>query len=338
MIFKEFYGNTQYDQQVYRFTLVNRSGTRVSVLTYGGIIQSFFFRGIDIVLGFDNLQNYELQDAYIGAIIGRFANRIGNGVFPLNNTTYHLVKNNGPNHLHGGVEGFDRKVWRAEEKDESLHLFYTSLDGEEGYPGNLETEVVYHLDEENCLSIEYKAATDKNTIVNLTNHSYFNLNGHSFGTLEEHEVQIFGDTFTENDENALPTGKIRGVHNTPMDFRQPNLLLDRIDEDYDQLKFGKGYDHNWVIHGDGLRPFVKARGLVSGIMMEIFSDQPGMQMYTANFLNLSMKGKNNAIYPARSGVCFETQGFPDAPNKRGFPSSVLKTGEQYRSKTLIVLH
>jgi len=338
MVEKEFFGSSKDGRLVDRYTLVNSSGTRVSILTFGGIIQSFCFRGIDIVLGFDQVQDYEKQDAYIGAIVGRFANRIGNGVFQLDRKKYYLLKNNGPNHLHGGLDGFNKKIWRAEVNGNALHLYYTSPDGEEGYPGNLEVEVVYYLDEKNCFSVEYKATADQDTIVNLTNHSYFNLNGHGFGSLEQHEVQIFADRFTENDENALPTGKIRDVHGTPMDFRQPNRLLSRIDEDYDQLQFGKGYDHNWIINGEGLRPFAKARGLTSGVTIEVFSDQPGMQMYTANFLNMEIKGKENAFYPVRSGVCFETQGFPDSPNKSQFPSSVLKAGKLYATKTLFILY
>ena len=337
MIIKDFFGYTKNGKKVDQYTLENSKGTKVSVLTLGGILQSFVFGGIDIVLGFQHVEDYEKQDAYIGATVGRFANRIGNGIFELNGKTYSLYKNNGPNHLHGGLEGFDRKIWQGYEDGNFLHLSYFSPNGEEGYPGNLQTEAIYHLDEEDAFSIQYIATTDQDTIVNLTNHSYFNLNGHDFASLEAHEVQIFADKFTEVDENILPTGHIRFVEYTPMDFREPQLLLSRIEEKYDQLVLGNGYDHNWMVNGTGLRPFIRAKGLRSGITMEVYSDQPGVQMYTANFLQLQIKGKDNITYPTRCAVCFETQGFPDAPNKREFPLSILKSREKYEQKTIFRL-
>ncbi|WMI80984.1 aldose epimerase family protein [Anaerotignum sp. MB30-C6] len=333
MIRKNLFGYTKDEKEVDKYTLENKKGTVVTIITLGGSIQSFVFQGIDMVLGFDRVEDYESQDAYMGAIVGRFANRIGNGTFQIEGKTYTLVKNNGPNHLHGGLDGFHRKVWRSEVTEDSLHLYYTSPNGEEGYPGTLETEVIYSLDEEDALSIQYKAKSDQDTVINLTNHSYFNLNGHAYGSLEEHELQIFADRFTENDENSLPTGNIRIVMHSPMDFMHPQLLLRRINENYDQIVLGNGYDHNWIVTGNGFRRFLKAKGLQSGITMEVFSDQPAVQMYTANYLTVKAKGKEGVFYPKRSGICFETQGFPNSPNINHFPSPLLKAGQLYERKT-----
>ncbi|MFV0314040.1 MAG: aldose epimerase family protein [Anaerotignum sp.] len=338
MIRKDFFGYGEDGiTMIERYTLENRNGTKVGILTLGASIQSFVICGTDIVLGFDEPTAYQKQEVYMGATIGRFANRIGNGTMQIREKTYRLAKNNGPNHLHGGAEGFDRKIWQAEVKENTLHLYYTSCDGEEGYPGNLETEVIYCLNDEDALSVVHKAKSDQDTIVNLTNHSYFNLNGHGYASLAEHEVQIFADCFTKNDENTLPTGEICHVVDTPMDFLQPRLLLSRIEEPYEQLALANGYDHHWIVRGEGFRPFLKVSGRQSGITMEIFSNQAGMQMYTGNYLGADIAGKEGVFYPKRSGVCFETQGFADAPNKTNFPSALLKAGELYERKTVFLL-
>ena len=331
-IWKEAFGTTKKGEAVERWWLENANGTKAAVLTYGATLQSLIFRGTDVVLGFENMEGYERQDAYVGAVIGRYANRIGGGQFTLNGKEYDLYINNGPNHLHGGKEGFDKKIWRAAEQADGLHLFYLSADGEENYPGMLEVEVRYYLDEEDSLWITYRAKTDKDTVVNLTNHAYFNLDGHAAGSLDNHSVRIFADYFTENDENCLPTGKILSVAGTPMDFRKMRPMTERIAEDDVQLKRGNGYDHNWVISGSGFRKCAEAMG--TGIFMEAWTDQPGMQFYTANYLTPEKSGKDGAVYRPKGAFCFETQGFPNATAYKHFPSPVLHAGEEYERKTV----
>ena len=333
-IWKEPFGTTYKGEAVERWWLENANGTKAAVLTYGATLQSLIFRDTDIALGFDSMEGYEAQDAYVGAVIGRYANRIGAGKFTLKGKEYDLFINNGPNHLHGGKEGFDKKIWRAESEEDGLHLFYTSPDGEENYPGTLEVEVCYYLDEEDGLHISYKAETDQDTIVNLTNHAYFNLNGHQNGSLDDHKVCIFADYFTENDENCLPTGEILPVAGTPMDFRNMQSITARIEQDDVQLKRGNGYDHNWIIKGEGFRLCAEAAGEITGIRMETYSDQPGMQFYTANYLTPDKKGKNGADYHPRGAFCFETQGFPNATTFQHFPSPILCAGEVYERKTV----
>ena len=333
-IWKESFGTTKKGEVVERWWLENANGTKAAVLTYGATLQSMIFQGTDVALGFEDMDGYESQDAYVGAVIGRFANRIGAGQFALNGKTYDLFINNGPNHLHGGKEGFDKKIWRAEEKADGLHLFYTSPDGEENYPGTLEVEVCYSLDEEDGLQISYSAKSDKDTVINLTNHAYFNLSGHGAGNLEDQKVRIFADSFTENDENCLPTGKILSVGGTPMDFREMYPVSARISDDYVQLVRGNGYDHNWIICGEGFRKCAEAMSDSTGIFMETWTDQPGMQFYTANYLNPEKKGKDGADYHPRGAFCFETQGFPNATAYAHFPSAILKAEETYERKTV----
>lgn len=284
------------------------------------------------------MEGYEAQDAYVGAVIGRFANRIGAGRFTLNGKTYDLYINNGPNHLHGGKEGFDKKIWRAEEQEDGLHLFYISPDGEENYPGTLEVEVCYYLDEEDALHISYLAKADQDTVVNLTNHAYFNLSGHGAGNLDDQKVRIYADHFTENDENCLPTGKILSVAGTPMDFREMQSITGRIAEDDAQLVRGNGYDHNWIINGDGMRKCAEAVSETTGIYMEAWTDQPGLQFYTANYLTSEKRGKDDADYHPRGAFCFETQGFPNATAFEYFPTSVLRADEVYERNTVYYLN
>jgi len=333
-IWKEPFGMTRKGEAVERWWLENSNGTKAAVLTYGATLQSLIFADTDVALGFDDMAGYEAQDAYVGAVIGRFANRIGAGRFTLNGKTYDLFINNGPNHLHGGKEGFDKKVWRAEEQADGLHLFYTSPDGEENYPGTMEVEVCYHLDEENALHISYKAKADQDTVVNLTNHAYFNLSGHGAGNLDDHKVRIYAGHFTENDENCLPTGEILSVAGTPMDFREMQSVTARIAEDDVQLVRGNGYDHNWIIDGSGFRKCAEAVSETTGINMETWTDQPGMQFYTANYLTPEKKGKDGADYHPRGAFCFETQGFPNATAFEHFPTPVLHVNEVYERKTI----
>jgi len=333
-IWKEPFGMTGKGEAVERWWLENKNGTKAAVLTYGATLQSLIFADTDVALGFDDMAGYEAQDAYVGAVIGRFANRIGAGRFTLNGKTYDLFINNGPNHLHGGKEGFDKKVWRAEEQADGLHLFYTSPDGEENYPGTMEVEVCYHLDEENALHISYKAKADQDTVVNLTNHAYFNLSGHGAGNLDDHKVCIYAGHFTENDENCLPTGEILSVAGTPMDFREMQSVTARIAEDDVQLVRGNGYDHNWIIDGSGFRKCAEAVSETTGINMETWTDQPGMQFYTANYLTPEKKGKDGADYHPRGAFCFETQGFPNATAFEHFPTPVLHVNEVYERKTI----
>lgn len=332
-IWKEAFGTTQKGEAVERWWLENTNGTRAAVLTYGATLQSLIFAGTDVALGFDDMAGYEAQDAYVGAVIGRCANRIGKGQFVLNGKTYALYVNNGPNHLHGGKEGFDKKIWRAEEQADGLHLFYTSPDGEENYPGTLETEVCYTLDEADALEIRYTAKTDKDTVLNLTNHAYFNLSGHGAGGIADHQVRIYADRFTENDADCLPTGNILPVVGTPMDFLEWHGMTERIGAEEVQLKNGNGYDHNWVLNGSGFRKVAEAKSDTTGICMETWTDQPGMQFYTANYLTPQKTGKGGAEYHPRGAFCFETQGFPNATAYAHFPSPVLRAGEKYEKKT-----
>ena len=333
-IWKEPFGMTRKGEAVERWWLENKNDTKAAVLTYGATLQSLIFADTDVALGFDDMAGYEAQDAYVGAVIGRFANRIGAGRFTLNGKTYDLFINNGPNHLHGGKEGFDKKIWRAEEQADGLHLFYTSPDGEENYPGTMEVEICYHLDEEDGLHISYKAKADQDTVVNLTNHAYFNLSGHGAGNLDDHKVCIYADHFTENDENCLPTGEILSVAGTPMDFREMQSVTARIAENDVQLLRGNGYDHNWIIDGSGFRKCAEAVSETTGINMETWTDQPGMQFYTANYLTPEKKGKDGADYHPRGAFCFETQGFPNATSFEHFPTPVLHVNEVYERKTI----
>ncbi len=332
-IWKEDFGVTQKGEAVERWWLENTNGTKAAVLTYGATLQSLVFAGTDVALGFDTMEGYEAQDAYVGAVIGRYANRIGKGRFELNGKTYDLYVNNGPNHLHGGKEGFDKKIWRAEEQADGLHLFYTSPDGEENYPGTLETEVCYALNDADGLEIRYTAKTDKDTVVNLTNHAYFNLSGHGAGSIADQKVRIYADSFTENDADCLPTGKILSVKDTPMDFLEWHGITERINAGDIQLKNGSGYDHNWILKGSGFRKAAEAKSDTTGISMEAWTDQPGMQFYTANYLTPEKAGKDGADYHPRGAFCFETQGFPDATSHVQFPSPILMAGEEYARKT-----
>ena len=320
------------------YTLTNDQGAEASIITYGGAITSLKVpdrNGAfgDIVLGYETLDDYVSNPRYFGALIGRHANRIGMGKFPLNGVEYQLPQNNGFNHLHGGFKGFDKRVWIGSDDGLVLRLIYLSKDGEESYPGNLSAEVTYKLTE-NQLSIDYRASTDSDTIVNLTNHSYFNLKG--AGTILDHELTLNADSFTPVSEDLIPTGEIRSVEATPMDFREGKAIGAQIHEPYDQLGFTGGYDHNFVLNDyDGtLRSVGRLYEASTGRVLEILTTQPGMQFYSGNFLDGSLVGKRGTVYHKYTGLCLEPQHFPDAPNHSNFPSTVLRPGEEYKQATI----
>jgi aldose 1-epimerase len=324
--------------EVVLYTLTNDRGFEVSITTYGGAITSLKIpdrHGVfgDIVLGYETLDDYVRNPRYFGALIGRHANRIGMGKFSLNGVDYQLPQNNGVNHLHGGFEGFDKRIWSASEDGSLLRLSYLSKDGEESYPGNLHAEVNYRLSE-NDLSIEYRASTDADTIVNLTNHSYFNLKGE--GTILDHELTLNADNFTPVSTDLIPSGEIRSVEATPMDFRKSKAIGAQINEPYDQLGFTGGYDHNFVLNDwDGsLRSAARLYEASTGRVVEILTTQPGMQFYSGNFLDGSLVGKKGIVYHRYTGLCLEPQHFPDAPNHSNFPSTVLRPGEEYKQVTV----
>lgn len=324
------------------FTLTNHNGIRVGITNYGGIVVSLLAPDrngqlADVVLGFDTLEEYIANNPYFGALIGRYGNRIGQGKFQLDGVAYALAQNNGVNHLHGGPAGFNRVVWQPQivdaEDGVALQLTYQSKDGEEGYPGNLGVVVVYTLTHQNELRIDYAAAADAPTIVNLTNHSYFNLAGS--GDILDHVVWLDADRFTPTDANLIPTGELRSVEDTPMDFRQPTRIGERIDAEYEPLQLADGYDHNWVLnHTPGQLDRVAAVSEpTSGRQLEVFTTQPGVQFYSGNFLR-TLPGKNGQTYQKRYGLCLETQHFPDSPNHAHFPSTVLRPGQGYRQTTV----
>lgn len=329
---KSYFGTTA-GAEVFSYTLSNERGFHVSVITYGGAITSLWApdrNGAfgDVVLGFDALEDYVNNPRYFGALIGRHANRIADGRFTLDGVEYQLPRNNDANHLHGGFNGFDKRVWNATEGDDVLHLSYFSKDGEEGYPGNVETFVDYRLSD-NELSIEYRTSTDRATIVNLTNHSYFNLKGD--GTILNHDLTLKADSFTPVSEDLIPTGEIAPVAGTPMDFREGRAIGSQLG------LTAAGYDHNFVLNDwDGsLRSVGRLYEPVSGRVLEILTTQPGMQFYSGNFLDGSFAGKNGVACVKYAGLCLEPQHFPDAPNHPNFPSTVLRPGEEYRQSTVL---
>ena len=333
-------------EQVHLYTMKNSRGLEMRVMDYGGIIVSLKTPDrsgafADIVLGFDDVQGYVKSSPYFGAITGRYANRIAKGRFQLDGTTYTLAVNNGPNALHGGIKGFDKVIWKVEPRADSsgMHLVlrYTSPDGEEGYPGRLAATVTYTLTDANQLIIDYEATTNKPTIVNLTQHSYFNLHGEGSGTILDHVVTLDADRYTPIDSTSIPTGELPPVAGTPFDFRKPTPIGARIDQPDPQLKNGRGYDHNFVLdRPPGATGLVHAAHVVdpsTGRTLDVETTEPGVQFYTGNFLDGSFVGKNGHAYQRRTGFCLETQHFPDSPNKPQFPSTVLRPGQTYRSQT-----
>lgn len=344
-ITKKLFGQTAEGIKADIFTLINSNGMVAEITNYGGIIVSLKVpdnkgKLDDVVLGFDNLEDYLKNPAHFGAIIGRHANRIEKGKFEINGIEYNVAVNDGNNHLHGGFIGFEKKVWHAEMvvigQAESLVLTYRSVDGEENYPGNLDVKVTYTLTEDNSLEIDYFALTDKDTVVNLTNHSYFNLSGHGFGSVLNQEVMINADKFTVADNESIPTGEIKSVKNTPMDLTKLTRIGDGIDSDYQQIVFAGGYDHNWIIN-EGEKSLKRAAQVFdksTGRLMEVYTTLPGIQFYSGNFLDGSYNGKDGAIYNKRAGLCLETQYYPNSLKHKNFPSPILKAGEEYKHTTI----
>ncbi|MDR1172363.1 MAG: galactose mutarotase [Bacteroidales bacterium] len=345
-IVKEEFGQFK-GQPVELYTITNNSGAVMKVATYGGTITELYVPDKngqmgDVVLGFDKLAGYispeyEKSNPNFGALIGRYGNRIAEGKFTLDGVEYTLATNNGKNHLHGGNIGFNRVVWEAKPVgDNALELTYTSKDMEEGYPGNLQVTVTYTLTDANELKIDYRAVTDKATPCNLTNHSYFNLSAGKQPTIANHELVILADKYTEVDGGLIPTGNLPDAAETPMDFTAPHKIGERIDADFEQLKLGGGYDHNWVLrNSDGsLALAATVYEPESGRFMEVLTTEPGVQFYAGNFLDGTLIGKNNAKYVRRAGLCLETQHFPDSPNQPTFPSTILQPGETYHTQTV----
>jgi aldose 1-epimerase len=323
------------------YTLRNSHGMEVRITNYGGAVVSVMApdragKFADVVLGMDSVDGYRHQSAFLGALIGRYGNRIGHAKFTLDGKTYELPKNDGDNTLHGGPEGFDKKVWTAKTVPGGLELTYVSKDGEEGFPGALTAHVVYSLTDKNELRIDYSATTDKPTVVNLTNHSYWNLAGAGEGDILKDEVTINADRFTPVDAGLIPTGELKPVKGTPFDFTKPMAVGARIDQNDQQLQYAKGYDHNWVLNKGrgGLTKAAEVYEPASGRVMEVWTTEPGVQFYTGNFLDGTIHGKGGKVYPHRGALCLETQHFPDSPNKPEFPSTELKPGATYKSTTI----
>ena len=338
------YGKTHSGKDITMFTLKNNNNMEVSIINYGGTITSLIVPDKnnnldDVVLGYDSLSGYESGTKFFGATVGRCANRIENAKFIINDIEYILNKNDGENNLHGGIKGFNTAIWSLENIDNEnniLKLSYLSEDGEEGFPGNLKVTVTYSLSDDNALRIDYNGISDKDTLVNLTNHSYFNLNGHTADTIYDHKLLINSNKFTPNDTHSIPTGEIKNVENTPMDFSDFKLIGKDIDADDEQIRRGAGYDHNWLLNSNGnLNELAcKAISEKSGRTLEIYTTKPGVQFYSANFLDSSDIGKNNTAYKRRCAFCLETQYVPNAINNAKFSSPVLKANSEYKHTTI----
>jgi len=340
------FGTLSDGREVNAFVLKNARGMSVQILDLGGVIASIKVPDssgnfADVTTGFDYPQPYLDGAGYMGAIVGRYANRISGGKFSIDGIDYSLAKNNGDNAIHGGLVGFDKKIWDVELlvglHDAKLKLSTFSPDGEEGYPGRVEVSVIYTLNDQNQLTIDYSATSDKATIINLTNHAYFNLDGHQAGSILEHEVMLNANHFTPIDESSIPTGVILDVAGTPLDFRQRKAIGLDIESEDRQMTFGSGYDHNFVINHSEPGSVSLAAEVYSpnsGRVMKVYTDQPGVQFYTGNFLNGTLVGKEGAVYGRRSAFCLETQHFPDSPNKPMFPSTILQPGDQFASRTI----
>jgi aldose 1-epimerase len=335
---KEIYGEAD-GQQVYSYTIRNSNNMTVELITYGGIVTHLWVpdadgKLVDVVAGYDSLSEYVADTNYFGALVGRCASRIAKGSFLLEGKMQQLTQNHGATHLHGGAEGFNKKVWQAEDfiyaDSAGVVLSLISPDGDEGYPGNLQVQVTYTLTNHNELKIDYKATTDAPTIINLTHHSYFNLDGHNSGTILNHKLQINGEAYLPINQELIPTGEIKPVEGTPMDFRQPLVIGERIAE------VPGGYDHTWVLknqHDSALQLAARLWASNSGRILEVYTDQPGIQFYAGNMID-NDHGKQGAVYAPHDALCLETQHFPDAPNNQDFPSIVLKPGEQFVSQTV----
>jgi aldose 1-epimerase len=342
---KDAFGVMPDGQKVKLYTLTNDNGMEVRIINYGAIVTVLKVPDRDghiddVALGYETLDEYLKDTPYFGAIVGRYGNRIDKGKFTIDGTEYTLAANDGENHLHGGNKGFDKVVWDAKKVKRSdavgVKLSYLSKDMEEGYPGNLDCTVTYYLTEDNELEIDYTATTDKATPVNLTFHGYFNLAGQGNGDILDHKLMLNADYFTPVDEGLIPTGQLRPVKGTPMDFTTPTAIGKRINRETKQLKYGKGYDHNWVLNDwdQTLKLAASVYEPTCGRFMEVFTTEPGIQFYCGNFLDGSNVGKGGKVYEHRYGFCLETQHFPDSPNKPEFPSAILRPGDTYTQKTV----
>jgi len=340
---KERFGMTKDGIPVDLYVMKNVKGMEVQVITLGGIITSWTAPDRDgqyenIVLGFDQLEDYDNEHPFFGALIGRYSNRIADGQFEINGQKFQLPINNSPNHLHGGDMGYDKVIWTVEETktDNSgshIKLFYKSPDGEMGYPGTLEIKVTYTLTNDNELAIEYKANTDKTTHCNLTHHSYFNLSGDFSKDILDHELTIDAHRYVTLNNKLIPTGELAEVEGTPFDFTEMKPIGSDINSDNIQLQYSQGYDHSWVLNGSGMRKVVRAEHPKSGRVLEVYTDEPGIQLYTGNFLDGSVPNPQGGFYERRTGFCLETQHFPDSPNQPNFPSTLLNPWELYQSRT-----
>ena len=369
MIKKEAFGKLSDGRAVELYTLRNTKGTEAKITTYGARLVSWRVMGpqakfVDVVLGYADAAAYEKDDTSMGGIVGRHANRIAGGKVVLNGKEYQLDLNTGSkmqNHIHGGFKGFHDQLWTAEEVYEGVKLTYHAKDGEGGYPGNMTVSVLYSLSNDNELSISYEATCDQDTICNLTNHTYFNLDGFESPSILDQKIQLFADTYTWADEESLPDGRILEVAGTPMDLRQPTRIGEHIDDDFDELQMGKGYDHNWIIRDEkpvvemkpgmfgydphcpidylqgGLKKAAYAESDKTGLTLTCYTTQPGVQFYTGNFLCGGIKGKNGVEFPYRSGFCLETQFYPNSPANPSFPQPILKKGETFKAQTVYVL-
>jgi aldose 1-epimerase len=345
MIEKSIFGKLPDGREVQQYTLTNKSGMKAQIINYGAIVTSLSVpdrsgKLEDVVLGYDSIQGYVNDKAYLGAIVGRYGNRIGKGKFKLDGKEYQVTINDGENHLHGGKFGFNKVLWDAKNVSDSaepaLALTYLSTDGEEGYPGTVSLTVKYTLTDKNELRVDYNGTTDKPTILNPTHHSYFNLSGNPNNTILDNQLLLESDSITPVDKGLITTGKISSVANTPMDFRTPTAIGTRINDNYEQLIFGKGYDHNWVLKNfdSKLRKVAELYEPKSGRLMVVSTDQPGIQFYSGNFLDGTIKGKSGVLYQQRTGLCLEAQCFPDSPNKPEFPTVVLRQNQVYKQITI----
>lgn len=332
------FGTTAKGEKASLYTMRNQKGMEIVVSDYGAVLVKVLVPDregnlLDVVLGYKDVNGYETDGLYLGATLGRVANRIGGGKFELNGKTYSLTRNDNQNTLHGGTDFYNKRMWKAEETDENhITLLLHSPDGDQGFPGAVDIRVTYTLTEENEIKIHYHALPSEDTLLNLTNHSYFNLSGHASGTAMEQEVMICGDAYTKADEQSIPTGEIISVEGTPMDFRKGKAIGAEIEADYEAIKFGGGYDHNWVINGTGYRQAASMYSKETGIGMKVYTDLPGMQFYAGNFITQA-DGKEGAIYRKRCGVCFESQYFPDAVHKENFEGPVVRAGDVYDTTT-----
>lgn len=322
-------------KDVFSYTLEN-GYLKAEIINYGGIITKLIYKGIDVVLGRNSAEEYRDSYENFGGIIGRNSNRIENAEFELDGKTYKLTKNNGRNNLHGGKKGFNRKIWAAEAIDgnePSLQLSLTSPDGDEGFPGEVKVKVTYTLTKDNALKIHYEGVSDRDTVLNMTNHSYFNLNGHNSGDIKSHKLWLNSEFYTPNTEEHMPCGEIRSVKGTPFDFSIDETLGEKLASDFGQIKENGGFDHNFAVSGEGYRLAARLTGDKSGITMETYSDQKGIQIYTANVMQADKISKDGAFYGPFSGVCLETQSFPNNLKYAHFPSAILRKGEKYNTVT-----